>query len=224
MILQSISLSAWRCFLNEISVGQFSERLNVISGPNGVGKSSLFEALRRALMDSHLVSGQDVAAICPWGRALSPKVSVCFSQGDIQYRILKQFLEGAFSRLERKENGSFSPLAEGRQADDRARELLSKNPPGRGFSQSRNWGLAQVLWVPQGEMKISELSGDLVSDIRSALGVQVFNRSSGPIEEKIGERYDRFFTTQGKIKSGKAAPPFVHLKEALERAPEEGQA
>jgi len=55
MILQSITLSGWRCFLEEITVGPFSDRLNVISGSNGIGKSTLFEALRRALMDSYLV-------------------------------------------------------------------------------------------------------------------------------------------------------------------------
>lgn len=218
MILQSISLSGWRCFLDEISVEQFSERLNVVCGPNGIGKSTIFEALRRALMDSYSVTGQDVTAIRPWGRALSPKVTVWFAHVGVQYRMIKQFLEGAFARLERKENGVFRPLAEGRQADEHARELLSKNPPGRGFSQPRNWGLAQVLWAPQGEMKLKELSGDLVSDIRTALGTQVFDRSSGPIEEKIAEHYERFYTPQGKVKSGKAAPPVIHMRERLEQA------
>jgi DNA repair exonuclease SbcCD ATPase subunit len=218
MILQMIALSGWRCFLEEVAVGPFSEGLNVISGPNGIGKSTLFEAFRRALMDSHSVTGQDVTALRPWGRALSPKVTVWFAHGGVQYRMIKQFLEGAFARLERKENGAFRSLAEGRQADEHARDLISKNPPGRGFSQPRNWGLAQVLWAPQGEMRLNELSGDLVSDIRAALGVQVFGRSSGPVEEKIAECYDRFYTPQGKVKSGKAAPPVVHLRESLEQA------
>ena len=89
MILQSIALSGWRCFLEEISVGPFSDRLNVISGPNGIGQSTLFEALRRALMDSYAVTGQDIIAIRPWGRDLSPKVSVAFTYGDLQYRLSK---------------------------------------------------------------------------------------------------------------------------------------
>jgi DNA repair exonuclease SbcCD ATPase subunit len=173
MILQSITLSGWRCFLEELLAGPFSDQLNVICGPNGIGKSTLFEALRRALMDSHSVTGQDISSIRPWGRSLSPKVSVAFAHGGVRYRITKQFLDGSFSLLERKENASFRPLAEGRQADDQARELLSKNAPGKGLSQSRHWGLAQVLWAPQGELKLSDLSGDLVSDIRSVLGSQM---------------------------------------------------
>ncbi|MCX5907982.1 MAG: SMC family ATPase [Deltaproteobacteria bacterium] len=218
MILQMIVLSGWRCFLEEVPVGPFAEGLNVISGPNGIGKSTLFEALRRALMDSTAVTGQEVIALQPWGRALAPRVTVSFSHGGVEYRLTKQFLEGAFSRLERKETGDFRPLAEGRQADEQVRELLTRNPPGRGLSQSRNWGLAQVLWAPQGELKLTDLSGDLVSDIRDYLGVQVSDKASTPIEQKVSEHYDRFFTRQGKLKSGKAAPPSVRLMEDLERA------
>ncbi|MFH1241242.1 MAG: AAA family ATPase [Pseudomonadota bacterium] len=221
MILQSITLSGWRCFLEEVMVGPFSDRLNVICGPNGIGKSTLFEALRRALMDSHSVTGQDISAIRPWGRSLSPKVIVAFTHGSAQYRVTKQFLDGGFALLERKENAAFRPLAEGRQADEQARELLSKNPPGKGLSQSRHWGLAQVLWAPQGELKLLDLSGDLVSDIRNLLGAQVTDKSSGPIEQKLFEIYERYYTSQGRIRSGRAAPPIVHLNEAIEKAEEQ---
>lgn len=218
MIVQTIALAGWRCFLDEVTVGPFSERLNVISGPNGIGKSTLFEALRRALMDSFAVSGQDVNDLRPWGRLLSPKVTIRFVHGGVSYRMAKQFLEGCFSRLERMENGTYRPLAEGRQADEQVRELLSRKPPGRGLSQSRNWGLAQVLWAPQGELQLRDLSGDLVADIRAVLGAQLCDRISGPIEQKIVEVYDRYFTPQGKVKSGKAAPPIIDVRERLQQA------
>lgn len=218
MILQSITLSGWRCFLEEITVGPFSDRLNVISGPNGIGKSTLFEALRRALMDSYAVTGQDIVAIRPWGRDLSPKVNVTFNHSDVQYRLTKQFLDSSFARLERKENGVYRPLAEGRQADEQVRELLSRNPPGRGLSQARNWGLAQVLWAPQGELELIDLSGDVVSDIRAVLGIQVSHKSSGPLEQKLSEIYDRYYTRQGRIKSGRGAPPIVDLNESINQA------
>jgi DNA repair exonuclease SbcCD ATPase subunit len=218
MIVESITLSGWRCFAEEVSVGPLSERLNVISGPNGIGKSTLFEGLRRALMDSHAVSGQEVVSLRPWGRALVPKVAVHFSHNGVQYRMTKQFLDSPFSRLERRENGVYRPVAEGRQADDRARALLTHNPPGRGLSQARHWGLAQVLWAPQGELKLLDLSGDLISDIRTVLGAQVSDAASGPIEEKIVEVYDRYFTRQGKYKTGKSAPPITRLQAALEQA------
>ncbi|MFO7965571.1 MAG: AAA family ATPase [Desulfobacterales bacterium] len=218
MILQSIALSGWRCFLDEITVGPFSDRLNVISGPNGIGKSTLFEALRRVLMDSYSVTGQDIGTIRPWGRALSPRVSVTFKHDDTRYKVTKQFLDSSFARLERKEDGVYRPLAEGRQADEQVRELLSKNPPGRGLSQARNWGLAQVLWAPQGGLELIDLSGDVVSDIRTVLGIQVSDKSSGPLERKLFEIHERYYTRQGRVKSGRGAPPIVDLNESLNQS------
>ncbi|RLA97396.1 MAG: hypothetical protein DRG83_15920, partial [Deltaproteobacteria bacterium] len=74
MILRSIRLQNWRCFIDEITVGPFSERLNVIHAPNATGKSTLFEALRRGILDSHRVGGREMEAIRPWGRVLAPYV------------------------------------------------------------------------------------------------------------------------------------------------------
>jgi len=216
MILRAITLSGWRCYLNEITVGEFNDRLNVVCGPNGIGKSTLFEALRRALMDSHAVTGQDIQAIRPWGRSLPPRVSVSFLHEGVHYRVTKQFLDDAFALLERKENGIFRRLAEGRHADEQVRRILSKNPPGRGLSQPRNWGLAQVLWAPQGELKFSDLSGDVITDIRNLLGVQVTDIAAGPIEKKILYLYERYFTQQGKVKTGKAAPPLAQMQASLD--------
>ena len=72
MIIRSLRVSDWRCFLQGVEVGPFEEGLNIIHAPNGTGKSTLFEALRRALLDGHKVTGKDVEAIRPWGRSLSP--------------------------------------------------------------------------------------------------------------------------------------------------------
>lgn len=218
MILQSIALSGWRCFSEELTVGPLSDRLNIIHGPNGIGKSTLFEALRRGLMDSHAVSGQDILAVRPWGRALSPKIEVMFSHDGVEYRVVKQFIDGARTLLERKEDGAFRALAEGRQADEQTRELLSRNAPGRGLSRACHWGLAQVLWVPQGALSLTELSGDLISDIQGMLGVQVAEKTTGPIQKRIEDKYRFFFTAQGRVKSGQNAPPIVSLNCDLDAA------
>ena len=60
MILHSLRVTHWRSLLNPVELGPFSERLNVIHAPNGTGKSSLFEAMRRALFDAHHVSGEEI--------------------------------------------------------------------------------------------------------------------------------------------------------------------
>jgi len=50
MILHSLRVANWRSLLNPVELGPFSDRLNVIHAPNGTGKSSLFEAMRRSCL------------------------------------------------------------------------------------------------------------------------------------------------------------------------------
>jgi len=218
MILQSIQVRAWRCFPETIQVGPFSSGLNVIHAPNGKGKSTLFEALRRGLIDSHGVGGRDVEALRPWGRSLAPVVTIEFAHGGTEYRLTKGFLENSRCELERNEGGRFVLFAEGDAADRFTQELMTKSPPQRGLAKREHWGLAQVLWVPQGELAFSSLSGDLVADIQQVLGVQVSGPGSGKLEQRIAELYGQYFTNTGRLRSGQSAPRLVQLQENRERA------
>jgi len=220
MILHSISLKGWRCFAEQFQLGPLSDRLNVVHGPNGVGKSTLFDALVRALIDGHRVRGRDTEALRPWGRSLSPTVSVEFSHGGTRYRISKGFLDRAHCELERREDRRFVPFSEGEKADQFVRSLLTKNPPGRGLARRENWGLAQILWAPQGELALSSLSGDVVSDIRQMLGAQVSGPESGILERRVSELYADLYTTTGRLRSGRDAPELVGLQEKLQDANE----
>ena len=192
--------------------------LNVLHAPNATGKSTLFEAMLRGLLDGHRVSGREVEALRPWGRALAPTVTVDFAHGGIEYRLTKRFLDRPPAELARREGSRFVRLAEGDAADEKAREILTRNPPGRGLARPENWGLAQVLWAPQGNLALASLSGDVVADIRASLGVQVSGPGSGPLEQRIEEAYGRFFTPGGKLRTGKDAPAVVRLREELESA------
>lgn len=218
MILRSISVAGWRCFLESTEIGPFADGINVVHAPNGMGKSTLFSAMRHALLDGHNVSGKDVDALRPWGRDLSPKVAVEFVHGSEEYRITKQFLLHHSALLERKEDGRYRPLAQGGSADSQTRNLLTNNPPGKGFAQLKNWGLAQVLWAPQGNLSFPALSDDLVASIHSMLGLQV-SGGADPIERKIEERYLEFFTPTGRPRTGRAgAPNLARYEEELAEA------
>jgi len=202
MILRSISVASWRCFLEAVELGPFTDGLNIVHAPNGTGKSTLFEAMRCALLDGHRVSGRSVDDLRPWGRKLAPKVTVGFVHEGTEYRITKQFLDSQSALLERKENGRFQPLAEGVNADEQTRDLLTRNPSGRGLAQVKNWGFGQILWASQGSLVLPSLSEDLVTNIRAMLNTQVSGPGTDPIERKIEERYLEFYTPTGKPKTG----------------------
>ena len=87
MILRSIRVEGWRCFAAPVEVGIFTDGLNIIHGPNGTGKSTLMTALVRGLFDSHIVGGAHINSLRPWGRSLTPKVTIEFEQDGEHFQI-----------------------------------------------------------------------------------------------------------------------------------------
>lgn len=222
MILHRLGVRHWRALLGPVELGPFADGLNVIHAPNGTGKSSLFEALRRALFDAHHVSGAEIEAIRPWGRALAPQVSAEFSQGGVRYRIEKTFLDSPSAHLARFEHDRFVPLADARNADARLREILeATEAPGRGLSKPEHWGLAQVLWAPQGALGLESVSSSVAETLRAALGVQLTGEGGGRLEELLEEAYEVLFTRAGKTRTGREAAPIVALEAEQAQVAEE---
>ncbi len=215
MILHSITVENWRCLVGETTVGPFSEGLNILYAPNATGKSTLFEALRCALMDNHATQGKDIQQLRPWGRELSPRVIVEFSAKDCRYRVRKRFLEKPESLLERMEGEIYRPLAEGPKADSVTRELFSPKAPKIGMSRPEHWGIQQVLWTPQGKLELDSLSGDLLASIRQALSIQVVDSGIRAVEERLNARYSTYFTPTGRLRTGSGASPLPSLENAI---------
>ena len=215
MILNEITLSGWRCFADEVTVGPFQDTLNIVHAPNGTGKSTVFEALRLAVFDSYRVSGQEIEGIRPWGRNLSPRVRILFEDAEVDYELTKQFLSNTDAQLRRMESGQFRSLAEGRDADEKLRDLFSGSAPGRGLTKPLHWGLAQILWVPQGQLHFDSISDDLVHNIQAVLGKQPGTGSVGKIENRIDAEYDKYYTASGKTKTGKNKALLLNLEAEL---------
>ncbi|MCH5375649.1 MAG: AAA family ATPase, partial [Planctomycetes bacterium] len=220
MILHSIRVEGWRCFAAEMSVGPFVEGLNIIHGPNGIGKSTLMTALVRGLFDSHTVTGEEIKLLRPWGRSLIPRVTIDFTQDDVRYRLHKQFLSSQTAQLSRLEDGRYVPLAESRDADEQARRVLAGDAPGRGVTDQRHWGLAQILWATQGRLQIDSMSDGTRATIQNALAAQITGPGAEAIEKQITSAYTAFFTPGGKLRGGAAAPAVVSLQSRLEAARE----
>ena len=215
MLLRSIKVEGWRCFANPVTVGEFGDGLNIVHGPNGSGKSTLMMALVRAMFDGHHAAGQDVESLRPWGKDLSPLVELQFEHAATHYRLSKGFLGRKQCELSRREHDRFERFKEARDADDFLRSLLAGEETKRGHSKPQHWGLAQVLWVPQGDLTLQSLTGTAKDMVQQALGAQLASVASSSVERRVKEQYDAIFTATGKLKQGAGAARVVVLEQQV---------
>jgi DNA repair exonuclease SbcCD ATPase subunit len=219
MILRRLAVEGWRCFANRFEIGPLSDGVNVLHGPNSSGKSTLMGALVRGLFDNHAGSAQAIKALRPWGRTLSPTVSIEFEHAGETYSLDKRFLQGSRSELSRLEGGRMVRLAEGADANEKVREMLCGEAPARGETNLQHWGIAQVLWAPQQGIALTSLSSGMTAAIQQALGATL--RGSSKIEDRVADRYFRIYTPGGSLIGGANSPPAVamgrQLKEAQQR-------
>jgi uncharacterized protein YhaN len=96
--------------------------------------------------------------------------------------------------------------------------MLGGAAPGRGFTDERHWGMAQVLWAPQGRLPLPELAPDVAAAIRASLGAQMSDARQDAVEKRIDEAYREVYTPKGKLRGGKDAPAVVGLDAELAAA------
>jgi DNA repair exonuclease SbcCD ATPase subunit len=92
MILEEITIKNWRGY-REPHTFQFQNGINLVVGRNEVGKSTIFEAMTRALFDRFNSKTEEIRAIQPMGSSLGPEVSVRFRVDGKKYKVVKRFLQ-----------------------------------------------------------------------------------------------------------------------------------
>jgi len=200
----------------------FSPRLTLIGGPNESGKSTLVEALHRALFLKASATGAPVEALQSRLHMGQPVVQIGFEAKGDTWTLVKRF-SGATGQVTLKAESSGKPLT-GPAAEDELAQLLGVGEivgsKQAGTVLPSRWA---HLWVRQG------LSGnDLLANGKSSydfdqLRLQL-ERSGGAavqqsaldqrVEQRIKEALDENFTTRGT----KAKSPLFEREEALKKA------
>ncbi|HVY61991.1 MAG TPA: AAA family ATPase, partial [Planctomycetota bacterium] len=192
--------------------------LNVLFGPNDLGKSSLGAAIRCALLLPHgSAAHEDYVS---WTSAEAPEVALSFCMGERRfYRVTKRFhASRGVSVLEAGPDGtSFAEEHRGRKVDEEIRKLLAWGLGGvggkggqRGIPRSF---LATALLAEQGEVDEllrCGLAGDLddtgrrqVSQALQALGQ---SEEFKLVLERTQAKVDEAFTATGRLRQGKNDP------------------
>ncbi len=206
---------------------QFGPGLNVLYGPNALGKSSLAHAIRSALLLP--AKSRATEALQSWHGAGLPSVELTFQTGPGQiWRVSKTFAPGSGSsaQLEHSTDGlSFSRDSRGRQVDERIRELLRwgvKGPGGRGGAKgypdaflthallAQQEDVAQIL--ARGIADDSDESGKKhLSEALTALAQDPLFKA---VLDRATEQQSEAFTATGR-RSRSRTSPFHEIHERI---------
>lgn len=206
----------------------FGPGLNVLFGPNDLGKTTLASAMRAALLLP--VESSAHQAFLPWQATEPPRVTLSFEVEGRIWRIQKTFGQGsaASAKLDTSADGSsFHEEARGRAVERRVRELLGwgiEAPGGksgtRGLPESF---LSHVLLAGQSDVpQILErsLGADRDDSGRQRLHEALQALAQDPLFKRVLDaaqaKVDVAFTPQGRKRAGQASP-FTSIKEQIQQ-------
>jgi hypothetical protein len=151
--------------IREVDI-EFGPGLNVLYGPNDLGKSTLVAAIRLALLLPH--ASTHAEQYFGWNKAEDPRVELTFeTEAQRIWRVNKVFGRSGLSLLQESKNGKdFDDVERGRKVDGKIREILRWGIPepggaggGKGLPASF---LATALLSTQ-----SDVSAVLHSDLQA---------------------------------------------------------
>lgn len=207
--------------------------LNVLHGPNEIGKSSLVEAVRAVLL---LQSGSSAAQVlADWHGDKPPQVALTFEREGRVWRVRKTFRRGggqAFLEFSR-DGRDFSTDSRGREVDGRLNEMLgwgAMPPGGRGGPRGMPSTLITTALLGRQDEVAAILEGSLTEDPTESGREQLMRALEGLAEDPrlknllaaVQEKVDLAYTATGRRRSGQASP-WTQLREERRTAEEARQ-
>jgi len=224
MKLLSVHVENFRC-IRKAKV-DFAPGLNVLHGPNDLGKSSLAHAIRAAFLLQS--SAREHVEFVSWNSSGEPHVELVFESEPQRIWRVKKTFGTASSYLEWSKDGvDFAMEARGRDVDGKLSELLRWGvaPPGgnrrpRGMPMSF---LSTALLPEQDRVAAifeQQLAGDSDESGKNQLIAALQAMAEEPlfkaVLERVQERVDEAFNSQGGKNRGKNSP-WVKLNEEIQQ-------
>ena len=192
MKLRKLSVNQFKRFTEPTQLDELCDGLNLVVGPNELGKSTLLDALRAALFERYSSRAQPIIALQNDRSSAAPVVELVFEVGDAEYTLTKRFVKNAYARL-RCPDGT---LLEADAAENELRNLLGFAEAGNRGATSETLGMWGVLWVQQGQSfgrpdlpdsALASLSAGLESEVGMVLGGRRGRELPQVIEQRRGE-------------------------------------
>lgn len=147
MKLRSLAVNQFKRFDKPVRLDDIEDGLNILVGPNEMGKSTLLDALRAVLFEKYSSKSQPIVALQNDRNRAAPVVELRFEYEDVDYTITKRFIKKPYARL----SCSDGRHLEGDEAESTLRDLLDFDAPGQSGAKPESIGMWHVLWVQQGQ-------------------------------------------------------------------------
>lgn len=142
--LTRLRVEQFRQFRRPFELSDLQPGLNLFTGANEAGKSTLVRAIRAAFFERHRSGTVD--DLQPWGEpAAAPTVELEFVLDGAPARLVKTFLKNKRCSLQLG-----AQRLEGVDAEDRLADIFGFAFAGKGASKAEHWGIPGLLWIEQG--------------------------------------------------------------------------
>ncbi len=172
MKLRSLAVNQFRKFTEPTRLDDIGDGLNLVIGPNEMGKSTLLAALRAVLFERHSSKARAIIDLQNDRGGNAPVVEARFELDGGTYTIAKRFVKRPYARLECPDGVTL----EGDGAEMKLRDLLGFSASGPRGADDESVGMWGLLWVRQG---LSFGAPEISDAARASLG--------GVLESEVGE-------------------------------------
>jgi DNA repair exonuclease SbcCD ATPase subunit len=196
MKLTKIKLEHVRQFRAPFELANLSSGLNLFTGPNEAGKSTVVRAIRAAFFERYKTTSVD--DLLPWGdSSATPTVELDFEVGSQAFHLRKCFLN-----KKRCELKAGDKQYDGEDAEQYLADLLGFEFAGKGSSKPEHWGIPGLLWIEQGAgQEIADSVGNATDHLRKVLDQsvgEVASTQGDAVIAKIHDERNALLTSTGR--------------------------
>ncbi len=195
MKLRTLSVNQFKRFTKPTRLGELSDGLNLVVGPNELGKSTLLDALRAVLFERYSSKARPIIALQNDRNSAAPVVELVFEVNGAEYTLTKRFVKSPYAQLQCPDG----TLLEADAAEDKLRNLLGFAEAGSHGANSETLGMWGVLWVQQGQSfgrpnLPDSARASLSAGLESEVGVVLGGRRGRELPQVIEQRRSELIT------------------------------
>lgn len=205
MKLKKLRVEQLRQFRCPIEIRDLQPGINLFTGANESGKSTLVRAIRAAFFERFRSSSVD--DLQPWGdSSAAPLVELEFEWKGQSWHLNKSFL-----RQKRCDLQIAGRQFNGEEAEELLANLLGYEFSKKGASRTENWGIPGLLWVEQGAgQELNDAVSHAGVHLQSALGESLGELASSSGDELISQ----VEAERNKLRTASAGRPTGDLQRA----------